>query len=36
MLQLTGRLLAKDFMAKNNVTILEHPPFSPDLPPADF
>jgi len=24
------------FLAKNNVTILEHPPYSPDLAPADF
>jgi hypothetical protein len=27
--------LFKDFLANNNVTILEHPPHSPDLAPAD-
>jgi len=25
-----------DFLAKNNVTILEHPSYSPDLAAADF
>jgi len=29
-------VLLKDFLAKNNVTTLEHPPYSPDLAPADF
>jgi transposase len=29
-------ILVKDFLAKNNVTTLEHPPYSPDLIPADF
>jgi histone-lysine N-methyltransferase SETMAR len=29
-------LLDIDFLAKNNVAILEHPPYSPDLTPADF
>jgi histone-lysine N-methyltransferase SETMAR len=28
--------LATRFLAKNNVTTLEHPPYSPDLAPADF
>jgi transposase len=28
--------LVKDFLAKNNVTIMEHPPYSPDLVPANF
>jgi len=28
--------LVKDFLATNNVTTLEHPPYSPDLDPADF
>jgi len=28
--------LVKDFLAKNNVTTLKHPPHSPDLAPADF
>ena len=28
--------LVKDFLAKNNVTTLEHPPYSPELAPADF
>jgi histone-lysine N-methyltransferase SETMAR len=27
--------LFKDFLANNNVAILEHPPHSPDLAPAD-
>ena len=26
----------KDFLAKNNVTTLEHPPYSTDLAPTDF
>ena len=26
----------KDFLAKNIVTTQEHPPYSPDLTPADF
>ena len=29
-------VLAKDFLAKNNVTTLKHRPYSPDLTPADF
>jgi transposase len=29
-------LLVKDFLAKNNVTTLEHPPYSPDLALAYF
>jgi hypothetical protein len=28
--------LAKDFLAKNNVTTLENPPYTPDLTLADF
>jgi hypothetical protein len=28
--------LVKDFLAKNNLTALEHLPFSTDLAPADF
>jgi transposase len=28
--------LVKDFLKKNNVTTLEHPPYSPDFAPADF
>jgi hypothetical protein len=28
--------LVKDFLSKNNVTTLEHPPYSPDLAPGDF
>jgi hypothetical protein len=32
----TMYLLVKDFLAKNNVTTLEHPPYSPDFSPADF
>jgi len=26
----------RDFLAKNNVTALEHHPYSPDLAPVDF
>jgi hypothetical protein len=29
-------VLVKDFLATNNVTTLEHPPYSPDLAEADF
>jgi histone-lysine N-methyltransferase SETMAR len=29
-------LLVGNYLAKNNVTTLEHPPYSPDLAPADF
>ena len=29
-------VLVKDFLAKNNVTILEHPPYSSDLAAAHF
>ena len=29
-------VLVKDFLTKNNVTILEQLPYSPDLAPADF
>jgi len=29
-------VLVKDLLAKNNVTTLEFPPYSPDLAPADF
>ena len=29
-------VLVKDFSSTNNVTTLEHPPYSPDLAPADF
>jgi hypothetical protein len=29
-------VLVKDFLAKSNLTLLEHPPFSPNLAPADF
>jgi hypothetical protein len=28
--------LVKDVLAKSNATTLEHPPYSPDLGPADF
>jgi hypothetical protein len=28
--------LVKDFLAKNSVAALKHPPHSPDLGPADF
>jgi transposase len=29
-------VLVTDFLSKNNVTTLEHPPYSPDLAPGDF
>jgi len=29
-------VLVKDFLAKDNVTTLEHPPYSSDLDPAEF
>jgi histone-lysine N-methyltransferase SETMAR len=29
-------VLVKDFIAKNIVTTLEHPPYSPDMAAADF
>ena len=29
-------VLVKDFLTKNNVTALEHPPYAPGLAPADF
>ena len=29
-------VLVKNFLAKKNVTKLEHPPYSPDLAAADF
>jgi histone-lysine N-methyltransferase SETMAR len=29
-------VMVKDFLAKNNVTTLEHPPYTPDLAPDDF
>jgi len=29
-------VLVKDFLAKNNVTTLEHPPYSPDVTAAYF
>jgi len=36
MLQHTSRILVDDFLAKENVTSLEHHPFSPDPAAADF
>jgi hypothetical protein len=29
-------VVVKNFLAKNNVTTLEHPAYSPDLAPVDF
>ena len=29
-------ILVKDFVGKNNVTTLEHPPYPPDMAAADF
>jgi len=29
-------VLVKDFLAKHNVTILEHPPYSPNLTPTGY
>lgn len=31
-----GSLLVRNYLAKHSVTALEHPPYSPDLAPADF
>ena len=28
-------VLVKDFLTKNNLTIMQHPPYSPDQAPAD-
>jgi len=28
--------IVKKFMAKRNVAVLHHPPYSPDLAPADY
>jgi hypothetical protein len=36
MLQTTGRFWSKDFLTKNNVTILEQLSYSPELAPAVF
>jgi len=36
MLQHTSGILVDDFLAKNNVTTLEHHPYSPDLAAAYF
>ena len=36
MLQHTGRFWVKDFLSKNNVTTLQHPPYSSGLAAADF
>jgi len=35
MLKQNGRVLVKDFLAKNSMMILGHPPYSPDLIPAN-
>jgi hypothetical protein len=29
-------VLVKDFLAKNNLAIMQHPPYSPNLAPDDF
>jgi len=29
-------LFVKQFLANKNITVLEHPPYSPDLAPCDF
>jgi len=36
MLQHTGQLLVRDFLAKNKVTMMEHPTFCLGLSPADL
>jgi hypothetical protein len=36
MLQHTGRFWSRIILAKNNVTTLEHPAYSPNLAAADF
>jgi transposase len=35
-LQHIGLILVKDFLAKKNVTIMGHSPYSPDLATAEF
>ena len=34
--RLTGPLKFRSFLAKNNMTVILHPPYSPDLAPCDF
>ena len=29
-------LVVREFLAKNSITLMEHPPYSPDLAPCDF
>jgi len=29
-------LIVREFLARNFITVLEHPPYSPDLAPCDF
>jgi len=29
-------LIVREFLARNSITVLEHPPYSPDLAPCDF
>ena len=29
-------LIVHEFLARNSITVLEHPPYSPDLAPCDF
>ena len=35
-LEVNTKLLEKQFLAEKQVTVLEHPPYSPDLAPCDF
>jgi transposase len=28
--------IVRDFLARKGITVLDHPPYSPDLAPADF
>ncbi|PNF22711.1 hypothetical protein B7P43_G07115 [Cryptotermes secundus] len=34
--QLTVRIITEEFLASKQITMLEHPPCSPDLAPSDF
>jgi len=29
-------LIMREFLARNSITVLKHPPYSPDLAPCDF
>ncbi|KAM0736815.1 Mariner Mos1 transposase [Formica fusca] len=29
-------LIVREFIGRNNITVMDHPPYSPDLGPCDF